>query len=81
MAKQKQISVEKCAQIIILQKTGKKYREIAEILKISVGSVHKAIARYRETGKNTDRNGSGRPRKTNQRIDNKIYSISKADRF
>lgn len=81
MARRKQISVEKRAQIIILQKTGKNYREIAKILKISVGSVHKAIKRYRETGKNTNRKGSGRPRKTNQRTDNKIYAISKADRF
>lgn len=81
MVRQKEISPEKRAQIIILQKNGKKYREIADILKISVGSVHTAINRYRETGENTDRKRSGRPKKTNQRIDNKIYAISKADRF
>lgn len=81
MVKGKQISVEKRAQVIILQKTGKNYREIANILKISLGSVHTAIVRYRETGQNNNRKGSGRPRKTTQRIDNKIYSISKSDRF
>ena len=36
MVKWKEISVEKRAQIIILQKTGKNYREIAKILKISL---------------------------------------------
>ena len=76
MVKRKEISVEKRAQIIILQKTGKNYREIAKILKISLCLVHTAI-RYRETGQNTNRKRSGRPRKTNQRIDNKIYAISK----
>ena len=80
MAKRKEISVEKRAQIIILQKTGKNYREIAKILKISLCSVHTAIRRYRETGQNTNRKRSGRPRKTNQRIDNKIYAIRAIDR-
>lgn len=64
-----------------MQKTGKTYREIANILKISVKSVHTAVKRFRETGQNINRKRSGRPRKTNQRIDNKIYAISKADRF
>ena len=80
MAKQKEISVEKRAQNIIFQKAGKNYREIAKILKISLCSVHTAIRRYRETGQNTNRKRSGRPRKTNQRIYNKIYAISKGNR-
>ena len=80
MVKRKTISVEKRAQIIILQKTGKSYREIAKILKISLCSVHTAIRRYRETGQNTNRKRSGRPRKTYHRIDNKIYAISKGNR-
>ena len=79
MVKRKEISVEKRAQIIILQETGKNYREIAKILKISLCSVHTAIRRYRETGQNTNRKWSGRPRRTNQRIDNKIYAISKGN--
>ena len=81
MAKAKEISVEKRAQIIILHKTGKSFREITKILKISLGAVQNAINRYRETGKNVDRKRSGRPRKTTQSIDNKIYAISIADRF
>ena len=80
MVKRKKISVEKRAQIIILQKTGKNYREIDKILKISLCSVHTAIRRYRETGQNTNRKRSGRPRKTNQGIDNRIYAISKGNR-
>ena len=59
MVKRKGISVEKWAQIIILQKTVKNYREIAKILKISLCSVHTAIRRYRETGQNTKRKRSG----------------------
>lgn len=81
MARKKEISVEKRSQIVILQKTGKPYREIAKILKVSYGAVVNAINRFRETGKNIDRKRSGRPRLTTQRIDNKIYAISKADRF
>ena len=80
VVKRMEISVEKLAQIIILQKTGKHYREIAKILKISLCSVHTAIKRYRETGQNTNRKQSGRSRKRNQRIDNKIYAISKVNR-
>lgn len=81
MARIKQISLEKRAQIVILQKTGKKYREIAKILKVSLNAISKTVQRYRETGVNTDRKRSGRPRKTVQRVDNKMYAISKADRF
>ena len=80
MVKRKEISVEKRAKIINLQKTGKNYREIAKILKISLCSVHTTIRRYRQTGQNTNKKRSGRPRKTNQRIDNKIYAISKGNR-
>ena len=80
MIKRKKISVEKQAQVIILQKTGKNYRTTAKILEISLCSVHTAIRRYRETGQNTNRKRSGRPRKTNQRIGNKIYAISKGNR-
>ena len=80
MLKRKEISIEKWAQIFIFQKTGKNYREIAKILKISLCSVHMAIRRYLETGQNTNRKRCGRPRKTNQRIVNKIYAISKGNR-
>ena len=75
MVRLKEISVEKRAQIIILEKTAKNYREIAKILKISLCSVHTAVTRYRETGQNTNSKRSGRPLKTNQRIDNKIYKV------
>lgn len=81
MVNGKEISVKKRTHIIILQKSGKNYREIADILNISVGSVHTAIKRYHETGQNTDRKRSGRPRKTNEKIDNNIYAIKKTNRF
>ena len=80
MVKRKKISVEKWAQIIILQKKGKNYREIAKLLKIYLCSVHTAIRRYWETGQNTNRKRSGRLIKANQRIDNKIYAISEGNR-
>jgi transposase len=81
MARGIELTAEKRAQIVILQKQGNSYREISKILQVSLGAVQKAIARNRETGLNTDRKRSGRPRKTVQRVDNKIYAISKADRF
>ena len=61
MAKRKEHPAEKRAQIIILQKQGHSYRKIAQILKVSLGAVQKAIERHRETGVNTVRKRSGRP--------------------
>ena len=65
---------------LFCKKTGKNYREIAKILKISLCSVHTSIRRYRETGQNTNRKRSDRPRKKNKRIDNKMYAISRGTR-
>lgn len=79
--KSKQISVEKWANIVILNKIGKSYNEIAKILKVSKGAISKTLKRNRETGVNTNRKGGGRPRKTSLRNDNKIQSMISGDRF
>lgn len=80
-AKNKSISIENRSNIVILNKIGKTYNEIAKILKISKGAISKTLKRYRETGKNSNRKGAGRPRKTSKRVDEKILTISSANRF
>lgn len=81
MAAKGQISIEKRAQINILSESGKTYSEIAEIVKVSKSSVHRTLQRKCETGSNKNRKGSGRPRKTSKRDDNRLLEISKSNRF
>lgn len=80
MAPKKEIPVEKRAQIVILHKTGKSYSQIARILKVSKSAISKTLKRKRETGTNTNRKRPGCPRKTTKRIDDKILTISSANR-
>lgn len=81
MAKKKEISIEKRAQVIILKKAGKTQREIAALVGISQKGVFSTLKRYTETGSNVDKNRSGRPRKTNKHDDRRIGAISENDRF
>lgn len=81
MARKGQIPIEKRAQINILSETGKSCSVIAEILKVSKSSVSRTLKRQRETGSNKNKKGSGRPRKTSKRDDNRMLQISKANRF
>lgn len=81
MAGNGQISIEKRAQINILSESGKTYSEIAEFVKVSKSSVHRTLRRKCETGSNRNRKGSGRPRKTSKRDDNRLLEISKSNRF
>ena len=81
MVKNKELSTEKRSNVVILHKIGKTYNEIAKILKISKGTVSKTLKRNRETGSNVNKKRSGRPRKTSKRDDDKILTISSANRF
>lgn len=81
MAKNKEINLEKRAQIVILKETGKSYAEIARILKVCRSGVQKTCQMYRNTSSNTNQKGRGRKRKTTKRDDNRITTISKTDRF
>lgn len=80
MAKSKQISKEKRAQIVILNKTGHSQRKIAQIVGVSQKGVFSALGRFAETKSFADRKRSGRPRKTTKQNDRQIQMISKRSR-
>lgn len=81
MAKFKEISLEKRAQIVILRKTGLKHREIADTVGVSKTGLATALARYEETKSNTNKKRCGRPRKTTKNDDQYIQMISTRNRF
>lgn len=81
MAKKQEISKEIRAQIVILNKTGKKQREIAKLVCVSQNGVKTTLQRYAATRSYTDRKRGGRPRKTSKIDDRRIQVISKRDRF
>lgn len=81
MAKSKEISLEKRAQIEILHKLGKSQREIGKIVNVSQKGVRTTLIRKQQTGSNSDRKRSGRPRKTTKRVDQAIVIKSKRNRF
>jgi transposase len=76
MGPRTQISCEKGAQAIILHKQGYSNRQIAKIVQISEKGVRTAIKRFSETGVNTDRQRSGRPKVTSKQEDKFIIVTS-----
>lgn len=81
MAKTKEISTEKRAQIVILHETGRSHREIARIIGVSKTGVATTLNRYAETNAFSDRKRSGRPKKTTSSDDRHILMLCKRDRF
>lgn len=80
MGKNKKLSVETRAFIIILHNQGKSNRAIASELKISRRTVDYNVNKYASTKSLRDRKRSGRPRKTTIAEDKRIVLISKRDR-
>lgn len=80
MAKTKQISLEKRAQIEILRKEGFSERKIAEKVGVSNKGVHYALHRQQETGSNVDRPRSGRKKVTTDAEDKHLRITSKRNR-
>lgn len=81
MARGKQISIEKRAQIVILRKTGASLRNISKTVGVSVNGVKTTLNRHEETNSNADRIRAGRPRKTTVREDLHLGVISLRNRF
>lgn len=81
MAKYKQISKEKRAQIQILHEAGHSHRKIANLVGVSKYGVQQSLRRFAETKTFDDRKRSGRPKKTSKLIDRLILVTSKRDRF
>ena len=66
--------------IITLKNVGLSYREIAKKVKVSVSTVFFTIKRHLETGGNSDRKRSGRPKATTESEDKFLRVNSLRDR-
>lgn len=58
------LSTEDCAKAVALVADGRSQRYVSRFLHVSLSTVQRALERFRETGRNTRRPGSGRNRKT-----------------
>lgn len=63
MARKKELTSERRAEIVILRKTGKTYSKIAQFVGVSKNGVFTTLKRHSETGANIDRKRCGRPKK------------------
>ena len=75
----KDISPKKIAKIEALRDQGLTYREISGVLQISKSSVSSLLQRVNETGRYTRSSRAGKNRKTSDREDRVIQSISVKD--
>ena len=80
MARKRQLTKEDRQTIITLKSGGLSFREIAKEAKVSVNRVPYTIKRHLETGGNSDRKRSGRPKATTQSEDKFLRVNSLRDR-
>ena len=80
MARKRQLTKEDRQTIITLKSVGLSFREIAKQAKVSVSTVSYTIKRHLETGGNSDRKRSGRPKTTTQSEDKFLRVHSLLDR-
>lgn len=76
MKKKRDLTQVTRAQVAILYEEGYSQREVAARLKVSRGAVQKAIKRFQETGKHTNRPKSGRPKVLTPREKRLLVSTS-----
>ena len=79
--KKKTIKKEDRQIIITLKSVGLSFGEIAKEAKVSVSTVSYTIKRHLETGRNSDRKRSGRPKATTQSEDKFLRVNSLRDRW
>ena len=80
MARKRQLTKEDRQTIITLKSVGLSFTEIAKEAKVSVSTVSYTITRHLETGGNSDRKRSGRPKATTQSEDKFLRVNSLCDR-
>lgn len=80
MARKRQLTIEERQTIITLKNVGLSYREIAKKVKVSVSTVFFTVKRHSETGGNSDRKRSGRPKATTESEDKFLRVNSLRDR-
>ena len=64
------------ARIVLLNQEGYSERQISKAEKCSKTAVHNALAKFRNSGSNSDNKRSGRPRKTTARDDRLIRRVA-----
>lgn len=80
MVKTSELSIAVRSAIVTLHQDGKKMREIAAKLKVSLKGVYSTIARFKSTGQLSSLERSGRPRATTSAEDQYIVVTSKRNR-
>lgn len=80
MGRKAEISLATRSAIITLHNEGKKLREIASQLKVSLKGVYSTIERYKSTGSLEDRKRTGRSKATTSAEDQYIIVTSKRNR-
>jgi len=78
MGKKRSLSEAQRAHIVILRQEGYTERTICERLAVSKTAVHQAVVKFKNCGSYSDRNRSGRPRKTTRRDDILIRCVVKS---
>lgn len=80
MGRRAEISLATRSAIITLHNEGKKLREFASQLEVSLKGVYSTIERYKSTGSLEDRKRTGRPKTTTSAKDQHIIVTSKRNR-
>jgi transposase len=80
MGKQRDLSPTTRAKIVTLRHENHSFRRIGEIVGRSRNACHQACKLFQDTGSYSDRQRSGRPPKTTDRVDRIIRRLSERDR-
>lgn len=80
MPKNRELSIEKRAEIITLHREGYTGREISNKIKIPQATIAYTIRRHSKTGSNASKKRTGRPRATTKSEDKYIQTLSKRNR-
>ena len=76
----RQLSADLCNRIVGMRQAGSSQKDIAQVFRITQGSVSKILKRHRETGLTTPRPRSGRPKKTTARHDRYLLRLCRNSR-
>lgn len=75
------LTLEECTRILTLLEVGRSQRDTARTVGVSLSTVQRVLQRFRETGSNLRRPGTGRPRCTTAREDRFMVSTILRNRF
>lgn len=81
MAKRKDLCAATRDAVVKLSQTGKTSLEIAEILHLKARTIRRIVSKHQQSGTTAPARRTGRPRKTSERFDRRLKTLSMADRF